>query len=440
MGFQHDPLNPATLALTLLLGSSLLFLPRRWAALPVLVAAIFIPPDQRVIVATLDFNMMRVLILFAFVRLLQRGELRSVRLSSLDGLVIALMLTMIFTATVREGTLAQFVARLGKTFDSFGLYFYMRASLRSWEDLRTTVVGAVVCLGVFAIFMGIEYGTGRNLFSAMGGVPEYTVVREGKLRCQGAFSHPIMAGVFGASWAPLVASLWWRNQRATACAGVVFCGLISWFSSSSTPLACMLVGLFGLALWPVRQYLPFVRWGTFALLVVLHFAREQPIWHLLSRVRFIGGSTGWHRFWIVDRAIEHFDEWWLIGNRQIDHWGIHANDITNYYVATGLDGGFIATILLIALLWAAFHSVGRALRAKGLGRWERRLIWALGATLTAHAVTFMASKYFGQMDYIWYLQLAMTGSSAQLARRQQKSRAPARRLPTIERELRPRLT
>ena len=43
--------------------------------------------------------------------------------------------------------------------------------------------------------------------AAMGGVPEITVVREGRLRCQGAFAHPILAGCFWAEQLPLIAAL-----------------------------------------------------------------------------------------------------------------------------------------------------------------------------------------------------------------------------------------
>src|SRR2546425_13060435 len=63
----------------------------------------------------------------------------------------------------------------------------------------------VVPLG---ISMVVEKFTTRNIFSIFGGVPEITSEREGKLRCQGAFRHPILAGTYAATLFPLCVGLW----------------------------------------------------------------------------------------------------------------------------------------------------------------------------------------------------------------------------------------
>ena len=45
----------------------------------------------------------------------------------------------------------------------------------------------------------------------------------------------------------------------------------------------------------------------------MHVLMKQPVWHLLSRVDVAGGSTGWHRYHLVDKFIENWREWWLLG-------------------------------------------------------------------------------------------------------------------------------
>lgn len=413
---QMGPLNPWTISLTLALGSCLVLVPRRWAALPILAAAILIPPDQRIVFATLDFNMLRILVLFGLVRLLLRGEMRSLRLNVLDGAMIGLISALLVVGTLQTGTMSVLVNRLGRTFDSFGVYFYMRTSLRKWSDLRTTLVGAMISTTALASFMAIEWSTGSNLFSALGGVSAQPWVRDGTIRCQGAFSHPFMAGIFGASWVAPCLALWWRTRRKLAVVGVTTCALVVFFSGSSTPLPGLAIGLAGFSMWPFRRYMRFLRWSAAAALVFLHFYREKPIWHLMSRLQIISGAAGYHRYVIVDRAIAYFDEWWLLGTRQIAHWGIYAGDITNYYVATGLDGGLLAVLMLVALLVFGCAAMGRAAGASVLDIGQRQMAWALGVTVFAHAVMFLGAKYFGQMNVIWYLQMAMVGSLTELRR------------------------
>ncbi len=58
-----------------------------------------------------------------------------------------------------------------------------------------------------------EKATGRNVFAVLGGVSEMTLIREGKLRAQGAFQHPILAGTFGATVLPLMVGLMRMKDR-----------------------------------------------------------------------------------------------------------------------------------------------------------------------------------------------------------------------------------
>ena len=53
-----------------------------------------------------------------------------------------------------------------------------------------------------------------------------------------------------------------------------------------------------------------MRWAFFGTLLLLHLAMNNPVWHLLARVNVVGGSTGWHRYHLIDKAIEHL-EWWV---------------------------------------------------------------------------------------------------------------------------------
>jgi hypothetical protein len=65
-------------------GVFLLTARRSQAILAIALVACLIPVAQRVVVAGLDFNMIRILILFGWVRLLSRNEMRGLRMNEID--------------------------------------------------------------------------------------------------------------------------------------------------------------------------------------------------------------------------------------------------------------------------------------------------------------------------------------------------------------------
>jgi len=414
---EVKPLHPASLIFTLFLGLLVLVVPRRYAIVPIVVGGIFIPADQRIVILTLDWQMFRLLILFAFTRLLMRGEFAPFKVLPMDYCVFALAVWTIIARTLLFANPSVTVNVLGRTFESIGIYVCARMFFRTWRDLTSTIQIVLACMIVLAAFMSLEAATGRNLFAMIGGVPFETVIREGRLRCQGAFAHPIMAGVFGATWFPLFIAFWWLGQRPLAVIGGAAATVVTFASASSTPVMALILSILALASWGIRWNLRQIRWGTFALGVVLHFAREKPIWHLISRLNVVGGSTGWHRYNVMDAAIRHWREWVLLGAKTIDHWNIWANDVTNEYVVVGIGGGLLAMCLFIAVIAYGFQGTGAAAKSRVLSPAQRRLSWCVGAMLFSHAASFTSVSYFGQMRTVFYLQLGIVASLTEIHRR-----------------------
>jgi hypothetical protein len=80
-------------------------------------------------------------------------------------------------------------------------------------------------------------------------------------------------------------------------------------------------------------------------------------------------------------------------------------------LAYGVAGGLPLMILFICALWLAFRYVGESLRSRANSPFaERFLIWSLGASLFAHAVTCISVSYFEQSVVFLYLNLAIIGS------------------------------
>ncbi|NLG07118.1 hypothetical protein GX553_01530, partial [Candidatus Peribacteria bacterium] len=289
-------LHPVGLIVVLLMGVAVLLLPRRFAVYPIIITASFISSAQRIVVMGLDLDLLRILVLFAWTRMLLRSELKGFGWNRLDTLMVAWMVSGTLINTLAEGTSSALINRCGWMFFGLGMYFYFRCMLRTWDDFRRLVMGFIVVSIPVSVAFAIEWKTGRNAFSIFGGVPEITQVREGRLRCQGAFAHAILAGCFWASVMPWMAALLLGRGRWFAAAGLLASLFIVVASASSTPVMAVAFGIVGMAFYPVRAYLRPIRYAFFASLVVLHFIMKGPVWSLIARVSAAAGSTGWHRY------------------------------------------------------------------------------------------------------------------------------------------------
>lgn len=399
-------IHPVGMAITLVLGFLMLCVPRRYAALTVLAMACYVAPAQRIVVMGLDFNLVRVMVLFGWLRVLAWQEYRSFKWHTLDYLLIAWAVSQTTIHTIQNGTIDALVNRLGASFDAAGMYFLFRCLFRTWDDLVVTTRGIVLILIPVVVSFIIENRTGRNLFAFLGGVPEFTKMREGRLRCQGAFAHAILAGTFWAAIAPMIAALWWRRgiDRLYSCAGVPMCIVLVVLCASSTPVASLLFAIVAACMWPLRHYMRVVRLGIVGTLALLHVIMEKPVWHLISRIDLAGGSTGWHRYFLIDQFIKHFDEWLLLGSNSTAHWDVI--DITNQYVLEALFGGLLTLCIFVAIIAVAFREVGRLWRSVAHSTWRVAMAWSLGVALFVHTTAFLGVSYFGQIIVIWYLLLS----------------------------------
>jgi hypothetical protein len=190
--------------------------------------------------------------------------------------------------------------------------------------------------------------------------------------------------------------------------------------SSSTPVLSVLVAVTGVALFPWRRHRTKMWIGLFVLLMSLHVVMKAPVWHLMARADFTGGSTGWHRYRIFDAFVNHFSEWYLVGEPDPMSWGVwQMRDITNMYIAQGLMGGLLSLIAFLFVLIFAFGNVGRALNAESIARSLKHqwICWCIGVAILVHAVTFLGVAYFGQMPVILYLELSLASCVYVFARR-----------------------
>ncbi len=394
----------------------MLVLPRRYALLPVIIVTCFMTLGQVVMVGSLHFTMMRILVLFGWVRLLIRREFRPIHLNALDKSVLAWAVVAIVTHSLLWQTSDEFINRLGFGYNVLGMYFLFRFLLRSLEDIKRTFAMMAITALPLALAMLLERFTERNVFAIFGGVRAVTELRGGTLRCQGPFGHPILAGTFGASLLPFVVSLWWqgRKYKWIAAAGVVSATVIVATSGSSGPLMAYMAGCLGLLMWYGRRHMRLVRWGILLSFIALALVMKAPVWYLIQRVNIFSGSNGDHRALLIDQFVRHFPDWWLLGVKSTIGWADENMwDITNQFVLEGVSGGLAELALFITIIVFCFRMVGKATRRLPPtdGQAPRRLFWALGATAFVHVTSFMSISYFDQNVVIWYLLLALIATT-----------------------------
>ncbi len=412
-------INPVGLAFTLLMCVLLVVVPRRYALLPIIALVCYMTMGMRFVIGGLNFTMLRIVLLFGWARLVMRGELKSFKLNPIDKTIIAWILVSIVTYTLLWGDYESFKYKLGGAYTVLGFYFMFRFLLRDKEDVVWTLKIFAVLVLPLAGAMVLEKMTGRDPFGVFGGVPPITTIRDGALRCEGPFGHPILAGTFGATMMPLFVGLWWYQERKRffVVLAMVAAAIITITSASSGPLLTFVLGLVGLSLWPLRLRMRQLRWGIVAGIAALQMVMKAPFWFLLGKIDIVQGSTGYHRALLIDRAIANLPGWWLIGTKSTWAWASeddHLFDVTNAYIQNGADGGLITMILFTAVIVLSFKAVGRTVLSND-GHEPKKdtlLLWALGATLFAHAATFISISYFDQNFVNWYLLLAMISTIA----------------------------
>lgn len=407
-------IHPAVL-IALLAAILLIFvLQRKYVLVPLLIVSILCPMGQTVMLGTFHFQVYRILVIFAWMRLLwqrygTQGASYKITINAIDKAIILYTLSCVTCYTLLWQQGAAFFAEVGKAYNILSFYFVLRFFIRDWTDVERVIkVLAVIALLVSALMIN-EQITGRNVLAELGGVREYTAIREGYLRSQGPFTVYLTAGAFGATLAPLFLILWRKGGSCFfAALGTAAAMLIAITSRTSTALVACLATVVGLAVWHLRKQMRLIRWGSVCGLLLLHLAMKGPVWALIAKIDIVGGSTGWHRFKIIDNFIHHFWDWCFVGSNNYWTWGGGDDmwDMANQYVNIGETTGLVSLICFVVSIVYAFKYLGRA-RRSARGSYREWSLWLLGVALFSNLVAFFGISYYDQTFIYWYAVLAL---------------------------------
>jgi hypothetical protein len=454
-GLNASVIHPAVL-IAMILSIILIFvLPRRFIVIPVLLMTFLSSWGQQIYIAGVHLFVPRILILVALVRVafINPNSPKSRFAGGWSPLDTIFVLWLIFRATtfiiLFHGDSGAIIYEGGFIWDVLGGYILLRLLIQTEDDIvRVVEVFAVVAL-VCGVAMINEKLRGQNVFGYLGSLPITSEIREGSIRAQGPFAHPILAGTFGVTLVPLFWWLWHsKKTKLFAILGFIGSTLMMLTCASSTPLFGYLACFIGLAFWPFRNRMRLFRWGVALVLIALHLVMKAPVWFLIARVDLIAGNSGYHRAELIDQCIRHFSDWWLIGTNASGTWGFDMWDLSNQFVAEAETGGILTFICFVLIISRSFSRIGNARKIAENQKDTKQewFMWFLGISLFAHIVSYFGISYYDNVKIYWcaFLAIVVAATAPLLATqkvqvevpqilKQPKLRtSPAYRLPTVQ--------
>ena len=413
-------MNPLGFIFFVVTAIALMSVPRRWAPIPLLLGVLYITHGQFFDLGGIKLPVFRLLLAVGMVRVLVKGEGIAGGINTIDKLMVALcgwlLLASFFHESGADGAGPVFIT--GKIAEIGICYLLIRCDCQDMEDFVSIVIVIAIMLVPIAFEMIYEKATGTNLFSkTFGGVVDAVVERDGRLRARGPFRHAILAGTVGAALVPIMIAMWNRNRRV-ALIGLIACLTMVVACASSGPVLSLGFALLGVFLWNFRHLMGMIRWGMVIGYGVLELVMSRPAYYIIGEMSVVGGSTGWHRSHLIHSSIKYFSDWWLFGTDYTRNWmptGVtwskDHTDITNYFLAFGVMGGFLAMMLVIAMIWVAFKWVGNILDAQPeMEKGDRFMLWCMGASLFSHVGTSVSVAYYDQSYVFFWFSIATISS------------------------------
>lgn len=414
-------LNPFSMSLLLLLSIFILFLNGVWVTLPLLISAFYITSAQGVEIGFASLYVSRILCLLYLVRFFIRNDFKRIkRINDIDKLMVVFVLvynTMVFFQKNNDGL---YINNIGRSIDIVMTYLCFRLFVQKIEDLEKLIVSMLIMLIPIMILMVYEKVTGYNFLSFLGGVPEYSAIRENVIRAQGPFQHPITAGTTAGTLIPLFYYFFYPERKFVFLSTLGIMGTIAiiYSTGSSGPIMTALFSCIGLAVWTLRDKMRIVRYSLISACILSEIYMKAHFWYILAKIDLVGGSTGYHRAELITQAINHINEWWLVGTNYTRHWmptgvswSVNQTDITNMYISMGVLGGLPLLILFILIIVVGFQYVGKAMHSFDSYEMKNKfLFWVLGVTLFSHILTFFTISYFDQIEIFYYMLIASISS------------------------------
>ena len=415
-----------TLTFALVLSVLVIMLRPKYAFVAYIIGLLWYPAYLAVSIGTIDILVGRFVVAVLLLRCYFNDSIRrKFTWNRLDTLVTLSMVVYVgaYLITQVEPLASTLEGRGGFLMDTWCAYMAARLIVTDRSKLISIIKCISVALVPLAILGMIESVTGWQPFAPLwrfspwfGGGSFVSEGRFGLARAVGPFSHAILFGGVFAMFLPLIYYLRrekgdWKSM-AYVLSGVALLGALS--SMSSGPWVMVIVVIFCLVMERHKQFVkPLFIFLVFSC-ISIGIASNRPFYHVIASWANPLGGAGWHRAKLIDLAIEHFSEWWLVGYGDKDPgWGpflgMGRTDVTNEYILNGVRYGILGVIALCAILAKSFRDLISTYRRLPHPA-HKSLVWAFGSLLFSVAVAWMSVSFFGQLSTLVYCSIGMIGS------------------------------
>jgi hypothetical protein len=374
---------------------------------------LLLPPQFNLTIGTTVLPAYRFLLMPAALYMISRGLRGQIRLGWIDVLIVAATAWVCFALFMTTEAVEAFTAAVAQTTDIALAYFFGRFTFRSIRDLRTFLIMMAPGLAIIGLFLIAESLTHRRLIQEFAGLVTgrsagYRMdVRLGLFRAPGPFPHPILAGVFLASFLPLYALAGIRGWPKAA--GII-AAVCSFFTMSSAALLGLVVGAALLAYNWISERFTNLTWRLFLvvagiLVFVAETATGSGAYGLILRFASLNSVSSYNRVLIWQYGTQNVikNPWFGLGYGDWERpsW-MYSSSMDHFWLLMAVRFGIIPSALMALATLLAVLMLMRA--AMGANYADRRAVQGIAISLSVFALGIISVALW-LSAHIWYFML-----------------------------------
>lgn len=408
----------------------------------VLFYSALMPSEARVELADQVLYPPRIASLIVLPSILWRLVRHDAKLGIWDFLVFLSAFWMILSFLIVYGPEEGILRGGALAFDVVVPYLTGRVCFRDANDLRRFLVVAAPGLAMAGLSMLIEVVIGRPVVrpaaaAIFGALPAYengvavglrgSVIeaRLGILRASGPFSHPILAGLFLASFLPLYLASGIRSWPKPV---GLLASVLAFFSVSSAAVLALLMGMGLYLMDQVQRYVRFLNWRLIIFvfggaLLTLELVSTNGVIPILTRYTFNAQTARFRRLiWEYGTQSVANHPWFGIGFHSYERpvWMV-TSSVDNHWLLMAIRFGVFPAVALFVVFVAATVLLG--LTSGRRSEIDRRMYVGLAISVfTVGMLAFSVAMFSGM--HAWFFMLMAVAISLGTARAGQVRHAP----------------
>lgn len=263
-------------------------------------------------------------------------------------------------------------AAIAQTVDIGLAYFFARAAFKTLRDLRMFLLLMVPGLAIMAGFVALEAILHRHILQpfvgSLVGVGGYYPIDErmGLMRSRGPFPHPILAGIFFASFLPL---FWMSGLRGWPRKIGIAASLFAGFSVSSAAMLALSVSSILMIYNWLSERIVNLSWRMFfvglsILVFVLELATDSGSFNLIMRYASFNSLSSYNRVLIWRYGTENVAKhpWFGVGYGYWERPLWMGSSIDHYWLINAIQFGIIPPLMMALTTILAVLAVFRRVK------------------------------------------------------------------------------